>query len=65
MRTTKELNRKELQNKISNLYNNYTIAFKESIPNNEIEDILKKNTNNLFIVYESMEKTIDSFLKNN
>jgi hypothetical protein len=62
MKTTLELNRKELQERINDLYNNNTIVFSKSIPNGEIEDILNKNTRSLVIVYDSMLKDVELFL---
>ena len=65
--TTTKTNRKELQNKISELYNSFkdTNAYDDSIPNGEIEDILRKNTNSLVIVYESMLHTVRVWAVNN
>jgi len=62
MKTTLELNRKELQERINDLYNNNTIVFSKSIPNGEIEDILNKHTRSLVIVYDSMLKDVELFL---
>jgi hypothetical protein len=60
-----KLNRKQLQSEISEMYKNYTIVFVESIPNGEIDQILRKRTLSLEIVHDSMIQTIESYNKNN
>ena len=62
MKATENLNRKELQTKINNLYIKYKYCFSTSIPNGEIELLLNRRTRNLVLTYESMLEDVKKSL---